>query len=98
MSPCSGGTPLGFAAEHVELVHELVHDDVVALAAAALLDLAPREDDGPLLPRLAGQHVVAGVDDAVLVLVGAIAHDELVGMDDDGLEPPIGVETELEDR
>jgi hypothetical protein len=75
-----------------------VHDDVEALAAAALLDLAPREHDGPLLVRLARQHVVARVHDAVLVLVGAIAYHELVGMDDDRLEQAIGVEAELEDR
>ena len=53
---------------------------------------------GPCSQRLAREHVVTGVHDAVLVLVAAIAHDELVGMHDDGLEAAVGVEAELENR
>jgi hypothetical protein len=45
---------IGLAAEHVELVHELVHDHVESLAAAARFDLAPRQDHRPLLPCFAG--------------------------------------------
>jgi hypothetical protein len=36
--------------------------------------------------------------DAVLVLVGSIANDELVGMDDDGIEVGVSIEAELENR
>ncbi len=89
---------VGFAVEHVELVRQLVRDDVESLAPAALLDLAPRENDGPLLPRLAAQHVVAGVHDAVLVDDLAVPHDEFVGMDDDRREARVAVDSELENR
>src|SRR5690606_1690409 len=64
----------------------------------ARVDVRPRQHDGPLLPRLAGQDVVADVHDAVLVDDLAVANHELVWIDDDGRETGVAVEPELEYR
>src|SRR5262249_44817846 len=77
---------------------ELVDDDVVALALAALLHLAPSKQNGPLLPRLAAQEIVARVDHAVLVHYFPVAHEELVGIEHDRREGRVAVEAQVQDR
>src|SRR5690606_39260130 len=90
--------PVHGAVELIELVRELVHDDVVAFALPARLDVLPAENDRTRFPGLAAQHVVADVNDARLVDALAVTHDELAGVENHGYETLVAIEAELEDR
>src|SRR4029079_13969227 len=86
------------AVQHVDLVRELVNADVVALAPATLLDLAPGEQNGSLLPCLAAQKVVPRWHDSIVVDDLAVADEELIRIEHDRREGRVTVETEIQDR
>ena len=80
-------------------VGELVDHDVVAVdrRLAGVVDVAPGQHHRAALHRLAGEHLVVVVHDAVLVVDLAPRH-HLVGMHDDADEAVVPVEPELQHR
>ena len=89
----------GDAAAHVDHVRELMDDDVVAIGRRepGIVDVAPGEHDRAAAHRLAGELLVEGVHDAVLVFHFA-PRDDRVLVDDDADEAAQPVEAQLQGR
>lgn len=90
-----------FAVEHVELVGELVHDDVVRLHVgsgqhAAQFDVLPRQQDQAVGRRLAAGFLAHVVHDAVFVHRLA-ADQELAGVENHAAPAPVPRNPQFED-